>query len=154
MSKFLAIISVLLFSGGMLAGSPAIGFAQAQDGKRMSLACSGGCPGSQIHGGSHRGKGGHGLSQPEANHQGEAKGGAPGVAAAPAKQNEGMLPSSGQQFCPILGAKVDRSVFADYDGKRVYFCCPACVSRFKEDPAKVVQQMQSEGIPLEAAPAN
>jgi YHS domain-containing protein len=58
-----------------------------------------------------------------------------------------------QTRCPIMGGEIDRSVYTDVDGKRVYFCCPACIPKFNEDPQAQIQRMEAEGIQLEATPA-
>jgi YHS domain-containing protein len=50
-----------------------------------------------------------------------------------------------QTTCPVMGGKIDKKVFADYDGKRVYFCCPGCIETFKKDPAKYLKKMQEAG---------
>ena len=36
-----------------------------------------------------------------------------------------------QTTCPIMGGKIDKTVYADHDGKRVYFCCAGCIDPFK-----------------------
>jgi len=51
-----------------------------------------------------------------------------------------------------MGGKIDRSVYTDHQGKRVYFCCPACVDAFEKDPASYIQTMESRGVVLEKAP--
>ncbi len=28
-----------------------------------------------------------------------------------------------QTTCPVLAGKIDKNVYADYQGKRIYFCC-------------------------------
>ena len=58
-----------------------------------------------------------------------------------------------QTTCPIMGGKIDKNVFADYEGKRVYFCCAGCVAEFKKDPATHVKAMEDQGIVLEKTPA-
>lgn len=59
-----------------------------------------------------------------------------------------------QVRCPIMGGPVNTNVFADAEGKRVYFCCSACIGEFKKDPAKVIKQIEAEGVTLDqAAPA-
>jgi YHS domain-containing protein len=50
-----------------------------------------------------------------------------------------------QTTCPVMGGKIDKKVFTDYDGKRVYFCCPGCIDTFKKDPAKYLKKMQEAG---------
>ena len=57
-----------------------------------------------------------------------------------------------QTTCPILGAPISRTIYADHEGKRVYFCCQDCVKEFKKDPAKVIKKMEAEGIVLERIP--
>ena len=57
-----------------------------------------------------------------------------------------------QSVCPVMGGKVDRAIYVDYDGKRVYFCCSGCPGTFKSDPARYVKQMEEQGIALEPSP--
>ena len=57
-----------------------------------------------------------------------------------------------QQYCPVMGGKIDKSQHVDYHGKRIYFCCPMCKSKFMNDPEKYIKQMESKGIELEKAP--
>jgi YHS domain-containing protein len=57
-----------------------------------------------------------------------------------------------QTLCPIMGGPIDKTAYVDYEGKRVYFCCPGCKSTFEKDPDKYIQQMESKGIVLEAVP--
>ncbi len=58
-----------------------------------------------------------------------------------------------QTVCPVMGGSINRSVYADYAGKRVYFCCGGCPAEFKKDPAKYVRKLESAGVALEPAPA-
>lgn len=57
-----------------------------------------------------------------------------------------------QTACPLLGGKIFKKLFADYEGKRVYFCCPGCVGKFKADPEKYIEQMEDQGITLDKTP--
>ena len=54
-----------------------------------------------------------------------------------------------QKKCPVMGGTINKDVYADYEGKRVYVCCEACVSTFKKDPAKYVKKLEGEGVVLE-----
>ena len=54
-----------------------------------------------------------------------------------------------QKTCPVMGGKINKDIYADYEGKRVYFCCEACISTFKSDPAKYVKKLEAEGVTLE-----
>ncbi len=47
-----------------------------------------------------------------------------------------------QTTCPILeGNKIDKNVFVEYKGKKVYFCCTACKSVFEKDPEKYIAKL-------------
>jgi len=56
-----------------------------------------------------------------------------------------------QTRCPIKGTPVNKKVYADYKGKRVYFCCADCLPKFKKDPAKYIKKLESQGITLAQA---
>jgi YHS domain-containing protein len=58
-----------------------------------------------------------------------------------------------QTTCPIMGHAIDKSVYEDYDGKRVYLCCASCIEKFKKDPEAYIEKLEAEGVVLEAAPA-
>ena len=57
-----------------------------------------------------------------------------------------------QTACPIMGGQIDKKLFTDHDGKRIYFCCKGCPETFKKDAAKYVTEMEDAGIVLEDAP--
>lgn len=58
-----------------------------------------------------------------------------------------------QTFCPVLGGKIDKAVYADADGYRVYFCCAGCIDTFKKDPAKYIKAIKDKGETPEKLPA-
>ncbi len=48
-----------------------------------------------------------------------------------------------QQYCPVMeGNEINRDLYADHDGKRVYFCCAACISAFEEEPEKYMEKLE------------
>ena len=57
-----------------------------------------------------------------------------------------------QMNCPVMGGKINKEMYADYQGKRVYFCCSGCVEAFKKDPEKYMEKMEKQGVVLENAP--
>lgn len=57
-----------------------------------------------------------------------------------------------QTKCPVLGNPVSKKVYTDYNGKRIYFCCPPCIKEFKKNPEKYMKQFEKEGVVLEDAP--
>ena len=58
-----------------------------------------------------------------------------------------------QTKCPVLAGDINKQVYADYKGKRIYFCCSGCDAEFKKDPEKYMKKLQEQGVTLEPAPA-
>lgn len=58
-----------------------------------------------------------------------------------------------QTVCPVMGGKIDKAVYTDHAGKRVYFCCEGCEAPFRKDPAKYLKKLEASGVVLEDAPA-
>lgn len=47
-----------------------------------------------------------------------------------------------QTTCPIMdGNKINKDIFVEYQGKKVYFCCPECVEEFNKDPEKYISKL-------------
>ncbi len=47
-----------------------------------------------------------------------------------------------QTKCPILpNNPIDKNVFVEYKGKKVYFCCENCKAEFNKDPEKYVKDL-------------
>ncbi len=57
-----------------------------------------------------------------------------------------------QTVCPVLAGNIDKKVYVDYQGKRIYFCCSGCDAEFKKDPEKYMKKIAAEGITLEKCP--
>jgi YHS domain-containing protein len=58
-----------------------------------------------------------------------------------------------QTTCPVMGGAINKTIYADHDGKRVYFCCAACIDTFKADPEKYIKKLEDQGVVLKKAPA-
>jgi len=58
-----------------------------------------------------------------------------------------------QETCPVMGGKVNSSIYTDYKGKRIYFCCPPCVKAFNSDPEKYLKLLEEQGVEVESIPA-
>lgn len=69
-------------------------------------------------------------------------------------ENNGLALEKTQTTCPILGGKIDKKVHADYNGKRVYFCCAGCIEQFKKEPDKYLKKLEAEGVVPEPTPAS
>ena len=49
-------------------------------------------------------------------------------------------------ICPVMGGETtDSEIFAEHNGKKVYFCCEGCIDDFKEDPAAYFAKAYPEG---------
>jgi YHS domain-containing protein len=46
-----------------------------------------------------------------------------------------------QTTCPVMGAAINKDIFIEYKGKKVYFCCPGCEEKFKESPEKYIAKL-------------
>jgi YHS domain-containing protein len=78
--------------------------------------------------------------------------GSTGPNAAAAAPDAKAAAGNAQTNCPIMGGKINRAIFADYQGKRVYFCCGMCPAEFNKDPAKYVKALEDKGIVLDKTP--
>ncbi len=83
----------------------------------------------------------HGEAKPEAEHEGhegsEAK---PEAGAAKPAATE-----IAQKTCPVMaGNPINKDLYVDHNGRRVYFCCQMCVGKFKKDPAKYVKKLDEQ----------
>ncbi len=50
-----------------------------------------------------------------------------------------------QTTCPVMGGKINKNVYADYEGKRVYFCCAGCDKTFNKNPEKYLKKLSNMG---------
>jgi YHS domain-containing protein len=72
----------------------------------------------------------------------EAKEAAAAAAEEAKKAAETAAASVEQTMCPVMdGNKIDKNVFVEYKGKKVYFCCAGCKEKFEADPEKYVANL-------------
>jgi YHS domain-containing protein len=76
-----------------------------------------------------------------------------GVRAVGQTQGQAQAQGQPQTKCPVLGGNVDKKMYADYKGYRIYFCCKGCDEEFKKNPEKYLEKMKAEGITPEKIPA-
>ena len=68
-----------------------------------------------------------------------------GGQSAMAEHEHGMqmpeTPAGEQTLCPVMNNPVDKEIFVEYEGKKVYFCCPGCIEEFEKDPGKYLPKL-------------
>ena len=57
-----------------------------------------------------------------------------------------------QTLCPVMGKPIVKDVFTDHQGKRIYFCCPPCIDKFKADPDTFLKKLRDDGVTLQKTP--
>ena len=51
-----------------------------------------------------------------------------------------------QTKCPVMGNPINKDVFTDYKGHRIFFCCSGCIEDFKKNPEAYLEKMKAEGV--------
>jgi YHS domain-containing protein len=46
-----------------------------------------------------------------------------------------------QTTCPVMGGAINKTIFVEYQGKKVYFCCQGCPETFLANPEKYVAKL-------------
>lgn len=46
-----------------------------------------------------------------------------------------------QKICPIMGDAIDKNMYTDYQGRRIYFCCAKCKAKFSTQPDKYLANL-------------
>ncbi len=54
-----------------------------------------------------------------------------------------------QTVCPVMGGKIDSTIYTDIQGQRVYHCCPMCSKKLKADPDTYFKKTAKAGILFE-----
>lgn len=57
-----------------------------------------------------------------------------------------------QTLCPVEGGAIDKKIYVDYKGHRIYFCCAGCPEEFNKDPEKYMKKIRESGVTLEKTP--
>ena len=61
--------------------------------------------------------------------------------AVPAETKEVASAAIEQTVCPIMGGAINKSMFTEYKGKKVYFCCAGCKEKFEKEPEKYLAKL-------------
>jgi len=59
--------------------------------------------------------------------------------------NHKVVTKGTQKVCPIRKEAIDPDVFIEYQGQKVYFCCPGCDKKFLKDAELYFGQMKERG---------
>ena len=46
-----------------------------------------------------------------------------------------------QTICPVMTGAINKDIFTEYKGKKVYFCCASCKEAFEEEPEKYLPRL-------------
>lgn len=57
-----------------------------------------------------------------------------------------------QTMCPVMEGEINKSLYADVKGYRIYVCCSGCISEIKKNPDKYIKKLQEMGVEIEKAP--
>ena len=61
---------------------------------------------------------------------------------APAEETkEALSVTIEQTTCPVMGGAINKDLFTEYKGKKVYFCCPGCKEKFEEAPEQYLAKL-------------
>ena len=57
---------------------------------------------------------------------------------APAETKEIVSEVIEQKICPVMEAPINKELYTEYKGKKVYFCCAGCKEKFEKEPDKYI----------------
>ena len=57
-----------------------------------------------------------------------------------------------QTTSPVMGGEINKSLYVDYQGKRIYVCCEGCLGKLKKNPEKYIKKLEKMGQTPEAVP--
>ena len=72
--------------------------------------------------------------------------------AAPPPLIDKPLVGKTQIACPVQHGKINKDLYVDYKGQRIYFCCKECIPIFQKNPEAYLERMKQEGVIPEKAP--
>ncbi|MHC4843297.1 MAG: YHS domain-containing protein [Planctomycetota bacterium] len=54
---------------------------------------------------------------------------------------DAIVTTAEQKVCPVMGAPINKALFVEYKGKKVYFCCAGCEKKFEENPEQYLAKL-------------
>ncbi len=52
-----------------------------------------------------------------------------------------VVAAAEQTTCPVMGGAINKALFTEYKGKKVYFCCDGCKEKFEEAPEQYIAKL-------------
>ena len=65
--------------------------------------------------------------------------------AAPVETKEIVSQAIEQKTCPVMDGAINKELYTEYKGKKVYFCCPGCKEKFEKEPDKYISKLPQFG---------
>lgn len=65
----------------------------------------------------------------------------------------GVQPYRLQTHCPIMDLEINRDLYHDHEGKRIYICCPGCMDEVEERADEIIAEHRKKGIVFEETPS-
>lgn len=66
--------------------------------------------------------------------------------------NDEPAPKKPQTVCPVMGGPVDKGLYVDVKGKRIYLCCAACEEAVRVEPEKYIKKIEDRGEAIDETP--
>ncbi|MBL8028664.1 MAG: hypothetical protein JNL74_19730 [Fibrobacteres bacterium] len=54
-----------------------------------------------------------------------------------------------QSLCPVMDSEINKKLYVDYKGQRIYVCCRGCITPIKKDPEKYLKIIKDRGESVE-----
>ncbi|MBN1984239.1 MAG: hypothetical protein JW795_22115 [Chitinivibrionales bacterium] len=67
----------------------------------------------------------------------------------PSEQSMNTKALKPQSTCPIMGSSINKKLFVDYNGQRIYVCCAGCLPEVKKNPQAAIKKLQERGEGIE-----
>ena len=46
-----------------------------------------------------------------------------------------------QTICPVMEGPINKDLYTEYKGQKVYFCCAGCKEKFEQEPEKYIAKL-------------
>ena len=57
-----------------------------------------------------------------------------------------------QSLCPVMGGKINKDIYVDVKGARIYACCAGCIPKIEAEPDKYLAKIKEAGEQARPAP--